>query len=681
MTKVYSAAAWGLMLLGIAAHAHAAPARAGTCVDSPRAVLTVCVAADERGPYYEVLRGDRIVIARAKLGLVIDGFGNQPASVVSNGRRGAVDLHWEQPWGEQRVIHDRHTELTVTLSGKNAALTEPYDLAVRVFDDGFGFRYAFNQIAAARDVAIVDELTEFSIAGEFDAWWYPARNPDRDEYLYHRSPLYLVSLAETPLTLQGDGLYLSIHEAALVDYASMNLKRTAERTLKADLMPWSDGVLVKKRGPFITPWRTVLIADSPMALADSRVELNLNEPSRIADTSWIEIGKYVGIWWEMHLNRSTWASGEKHGANNANVRRYIDFAAQNRFGGVLVEGWNKGWDGDWVANGKHFSFTESYPDFDLPGLAGYGRGKNVRIIGHNETAGALENYERQLDDAMALYAKNGIRVVKTGYVKASGSLERTLMDGGTGHEYFAGQFRVNHEIKVAAAAARQHISIDAHEPVKDTGLRRTWPNMLSREGARGQEFNAWGRPTNPPEHLTILPFTRLLAGPMDFTPGIFDLTFGKTDINERVQSTLATQLALYVLIYSPVQMAADLPENYEKRSDAFQFIRDVPTDWETSRTLQGEIGDYVVVARQQRGAPDWYLGATTDENARRLAIPLDFLERGRSYEAQIYRDAGDADFRTNPTALVIEKRRVTSKDQLDAALAPGGGLAVRFRAL
>jgi alpha-glucosidase len=383
----------------------------------------------------------------------------------------------------------------------------------------------------------------------------------------------------------------------------------------------------------------------------------------------------------MHLNRTTWASGAKHGATNANVKHYIDFAAKNGFGGVLVEGWNRGWDGDWIANGKHFSFTESYPDFDLPQLSAYARERGVRLIGHNETAGAVENYERQLDAAMALYAANGVGVVKTGYVKPNGSIERTLADGTAGHEWFAGQYRVNHETRVAEVAAKHQISIDAHEPVKDTGLRRTWPNMLSREGARGQEFNAWGRPTNPPEHLTILPFTRMLAGPMDFTPGIFDITFGKTDVNERVQSTLATQLALYVLVYSPVQMAADLPENYEKRPDAFQFIRDVPTDWETSRTLQGEIGDYVVIARQQRGKADWYLGATTDETARALTIPLDFLERGRNYEAQIYRDAPDADYLRNPTALVIEKRRVTSKDRIDAALAPGGGLAVRFRAL
>jgi alpha-glucosidase len=682
MPKLFSAATCGLVFALLSTQPSvAAPSRAGVCADSPQAVLTVCVAADAKGPYYEVYRGDRMVIAHARLGLVLDGFGNQPASRVANARRTQTDQRWEQPWGEQRVIQDRHAELRVTLSGADSTATEPFDLTVRVFDDGFGFRYEFNQIAAARDVAITDELTEFRLAGDWDAWWYPARQPDRDEYLYRRARLHEVHLAETPLTLQSPGLYLSIHEAALVDYASMNLRRTAERTLKADLMPWSDGVLVRKRGPFVTPWRTVLVGETPMALADSRIELNLNEPSRLRDTSWIHIGKYVGVWWEMHLNRSTWASGAKHGATNANVKRYIDFAAKNGFGGVLAEGWNRGWDGDWIANGKHFSFTESYPDFDLQQLSAYAREKGVRLIGHHETAGAVENYERQLDAAMTLYAANGVSVVKTGYVKPSGSIERTLADGSIGHEWFAGQYRVIHEIKVADVAAANRISIDAHEPVKDTGLRRTWPNMVSREGARGQEFNAWGRPTNPPEHLTILPFTRLLAGPMDFTPGIFDITFGKSNVAERVQSTLATQLALYVLVYSPVQMAADLPENYEKRPDAFQFIRDVPTDWETSRTLQGEIGDYVVIARQQRGAADWYLGATTDENARTLAIPLDFLERGRSYEAQIYRDAPDANYLENPTALVIEKRRVSSKDRIDAMLAPGGGLAVRFRAL
>jgi alpha-glucosidase len=678
MSKLSSAAICGLVFTILAAPGSAADA---ICVDSPASVITVCVAADGRGPYYDVRRGDRAVITHARLGLVIDGLGNQPATHVSNPRRSAVNGRWEQPWGEQRFVEDRHAQLKVTLSGVSSSLTEPFDLTIRVFDDGFGFRYEYSQIAASRDVAILDELTEFRLASDFDAWWYPARQPDRDEYLYRRGRLFDISLAETPLTLQSPGLYLSIHEAALVDYASMNLRRTAERTLKADLMPWSDGVLVRKRGPFTTPWRTVLIGETPMALADSRIELNLNEPSRLPDTSWIHIGKYVGIWWEMHLNHSTWGSGERHGANNTNVKRHIDFAAKYGFGGVLVEGWNKGWDGDWIANGKHFSFTESYPDFDLPALASYARERGVRLIGHNETAGAVENYERQLDAAMSLYEKNGVAVVKTGYVKPNGSIERTLDDGSIAHEWFAGQYRVRHELKVAEVAAAHHISIDAHEPVKDTGLRRTWPNMLSREGARGQEFNAWGRPTNPPEHLTILPFTRMLAGPMDFTPGIFDITFGKTDINERVQSTLATQLALYVLLYSPVHMAPDLPANYEKRPGAFKFIRDVPTDWEVSRTLAGEIGEYVVIARKQRAGRDWYLGATTDENARQLSVPLEFLEKGKRFEAEIYRDAPDADYRTNPTALVIEKKGVTATDTLDMALAPGGGLAVRFRAL
>ena len=405
---------------------------------------------------------------------------------------------------------------------------QPFEVIFRVFDDGFGFRYAYRRIPAGEAVAIRDELTEFRLVGDWDAWWYPARQPDRDEYLYRRAPLLDVQLAETPLTLQSDGLYLSIHEAALIDYASMNLRRTAERTLKADLMPWSDGALVRKTGPFTTPWRMVLIGDSPMELADSRIELNLNEPNRLADTSWIKTGKYVGVWWEMHLNRSTWGSGERHGAATDNVRRYIDFAARNGFIGVLVEGWNVGWDGDWIANGREFSFTKSYPDFHLAELSAYARKRGVKLIGHHETAGAIENYERQLEGALALYASHGVAVVKTGYVRPNGTIERTLADGAIGHEWFAGQYRVRHEQLVAETAARHKLSINAHEPVKDTGLRRTWPNMVSREGARGQEFNAWGRPTNPPEHVTILPFTRLLAGPMDFTPGIFDLTFGKT---------------------------------------------------------------------------------------------------------------------------------------------------------
>lgn len=638
------------------------------------------MATNSRGAYYSVYRGERQIIDRAALGLLFEGQPWSPTKQISDPRRTSVDRTWEQPWGEQRVIRDRHAELRVTLSTARGD-EQPFEVTFRVFDDGFGFRYEYSRVPANEAVAISDELTEFRLVGDWDAWWYPARQPDRDEYLYRRAPLLDVQLAETPLTLQSDDLYLSIHEAALIDYASMNLRRTAERTLKADLMPWSDGALVRKTGPFTTPWRMVLIGASPMELADARIELNLNEPNRLSDTSWIRIGKYVGVWWEMHLNHSTWGSGERHGANNENVRRYIDFAARNGFAGVLVEGWNIGWDGDWIANGRAFNFTKSYPDFNLAELSAYARKRSVMLIGHHETAGAIENYERQLEDALALYASHGVAVVKTGYVRPNGTIERTLEDGAIGHEWFAGQYRVRHEQLVAETAARHKISINAHEPVKDTGLRRTWPNMVSREGARGQEFNAWGRPTNPPEHVTILPFTRLLAGPMDFTPGIFDLTFGKTQLNERVQSTLATQLALYVVIYSPIHMAADLPQNYEARPDAFQFIRDVPTDWETSLTLAATIGDYVIVARQQRGAADWYLGAVTDENARHVKIPLTFLANGRRYEARIYRDGAGADYRTSPTELTIETRTVTANDSLDIAMAPGGGMAVRFRAL
>jgi alpha-glucosidase len=379
----------------------------------------------------------------------------------------------------------------------------------------------------------------------------------------------------------------------------------------------------------------------------------------------------------MHLNKTSWGSGAYHGATTANVKRYIDFASKYGFGGVLVEGWNKGWDGDWIANGDKFSFTQAYPDFDLPALAAYGKARGVKLIGHNETAGAIPNYEVQLADALKLYAGAGVSVIKTGYVRPSG----TLVDTKGGQHWFADQYVVRHHLHAVEEAAKYRIAIDTHEPVKDTGLRRTYPNWVSREGARGQEFNAWGNPTNPPEHVAILPFTRMLAGPMDYTPGIFDLTQGKSELTRRVQSTLATQLALYVVIYSPVHMAADLPENYEARLDAFQFIRDVPADWEVSKTLAGEIGDYIVVARQPRGGQDWFLGAVTDEMPRKLIQPLGFLAPGKRYEAQIYRDAPDADFRHNPLALEIERRVVTSADRLELALRPGGGAAIRFKRL
>jgi alpha-glucosidase len=653
--------------------AHAATTE---CVDSPGAVLRACVSVGADGATYEVFRGSRRVIARSKLGIVFADGPNATVTRITAIARRAADSVWQQPWGEERLIRDRHAELRLSLAGNRAV---PFDLVFRVFDDGLGFRYEYNAIPAQQSVAIVDEQTEFSLVGDWDAWWYYARQRERDEYLYHRAPLWEVTVAETPLTLQGDHLFLSFHEAALVDYSSMNLRRTSERVLKSDLMPWSDGVLVRRTGPFKTPWRMILVSETPMGLADSRIELNLNEPSVLPNVSWIEIGKYVGVWWAMHINRWTWSSGPQHGATTDHVKQYMDFAAEHHFHGVLVEGWNLGWDGDWIANGKYFDFTRSHQDFDMDEAVRYGRERDIRLIGHNETGGAAENYERQLEAALTLYEQHGVHTVKTGYVRPNGSIERTLPDGSIAHEWFAGQYMVRHHLHVVEAAAAHRIAIDAHEPIKDTGLRRTWPNMISREGARGQEYNAWARPTSSPDHLTILPFTRMLSGPMDFTPGIFDVQFGHTQLNERVQSTVATQLAEYVVLYSPIQMAADLQENYRARPDVFRFIDDVPTDWETSKTLAAEIGAYVVTARLERGGHDWFLGAITNGDARTLDLPLSFLDRGARYEAQIYRDGPGADYRTNPGPVEIVRQVVGRDDRLKLALAPGGGQAIRFQ--
>jgi alpha-glucosidase len=649
------------------------------CVSSPAKHLTVCVHAGPSGASYDVSRDGRQIIARSTVGLVLAGHASAPADRIVRASRSSYDKQWEQPWGEQRLIRDRHNEMRVSLAGTGGAV--PYDLVVRAFDDGFGFRYDYKAIPAGEAVAISDELTEFRPIGISKAWWFESRQKERDEYLYRSGAPDDVKVAETPFTIEGPGLEMSIHEAALVDYSSMTLKRVGHDVFKADLMPWSDGILVRKTGPFQTPWRMVLVGARPGDLADSRIELNLNEPSRIADTSWIKPLKYVGVWWEMHLDKSTWGSGPRHGATTANVERYMDFAHQYGFDAVLAEGWNKGWDGDWIANGDKFSFTESYPDFDMQAITDYGHKLGVGLIGHNETAGAIPNYERQMDAGFAQYQSHGVHAVKTGYVRDNGTIQRPLPGGGSGSEWFAGQYMVRHDLAVVEDAARHQIAIDSHEAVKDTGLRRTWPNWVARECARGQEYNAWGNPTNPPEHVTILPFTRLLSGPMDFTPGIFDVVHGKDEVTRRAQSTLANQLALYVVIYSPVQMAADLPENYEKHLDAFQFIRDVPVDWETSKTLQAVIGDYVVVARQPRHGKDWYLGAVSDENGRTLSVPLKFLAPGKRYEAQIYADAAGADYRTNPVAYRISKREVTSRDTLALTLAPGGGQAIRFRAL
>jgi len=444
--------------------------------------------------------------------------------------------------------------------------------------------------------------------------------------------------------------------------------------LRTALRPWSDGARVRIRAPFRTPWRTVHVARDAVGLVNADLVLNLNEPNRLGNVDWVEPGKYVGIWWAIHLGRKTWEQGPDHGATTAEAQRYIDFAARHGFAGVLLEGWNVGW-----GTGEAYSFLEATPDLDLAGVARYAADHGVRLVGHHETFGDVPGYEAVMAEAFDRYESLGIRQVKTGYVGAAGSLRRVDEHGAEVREWHDGQYAVRHHLRVLQEAARRHISINAHEPVKDTGLRRTYPNWLTREGARGQEYAVWGSTPNPPGHVPMLAFTRMLAGPLDFTPGLFDLAFEARGERRQVASTLARQLALYVVLYSPVHMVPDLLEHYEARPDAFEFIVDVPTDWDESLAIDGAVGEFIVMARRQRGADEWYLGAVTNEHARALQVPLGFLEEGRQYRATVYSDGRNADWRSNPYDYDITETRVHRDSVLGLNLAPGGGAAVRLR--
>jgi alpha-glucosidase len=660
------------------AAASAAPRNAsGASLASPGGVLEVDVAVDNDGhAYYTVSRKGHPVIAPSRLGfLLADAAKLDRNFTLASVERARYDETWEQPWGERRYVRDRYNEMRVRLTQSNA-LARSLDVVFRVYDDGLGFRYEFPQQGSLDTVKISEELTEFAVADPATAWWIPAGEWNRYEYLYNKTPLGEVSQAHTPITVRTDGgLHIAFHEAALIDYSSMWLRRVTGQRLKAALSPSASGPKVVRRAPFATPWRTMQIADSAAGLLMSDLILNLNEPNKLGDVSWVRPYKYVGIWWGMHLGTQSWEAGPRHGATTANTRRLIDFAAKHGFRGVLVEGWNRGWEGDWFANGDSFRFTEPYPDFDLEQVAAYAKAKGVRLIGHHETAANVANYEAQLGAALDLYARLGIDSVKTGYVADAGGVKVKGADGRFDFEWHDGQVMSRHHLKVVTEAAQRRISINPHEPIKDTGLRRTYPNWVAREGARGMEYNAWGAPPNPPEHEANLVFTRMLAGPMDFTPGVLSLT-GKD--GQPIQSTIAKQLALYVVIYSPIQMAADLPESYEKHRDAFQFIKDVPTDWADTQVLHGEVGDFVTFVRKDRNSDDWYLGSVSDEAARTLTATLDFLDPGRRYTAQIYRDGDDADWRSKPHAISIETRPVKRGDTLTLRLAPGGGQAIRF---
>jgi alpha-glucosidase len=667
-------------LLFVALAAGGLPAQALHQVTSPDGRTIVTVEALDGGLFYRVDRDGRALLLPSRLGFTFqDAPPLRDGLTITGAARDSADETWEQPWGEVARVRDHHQELRVSVLERSGP-GRRFDVVFRVFDDGLGFRYDLPAQPALDTFAITDELTEFAFADNARAWWIPSDRPrkDRSEMLFTSSPVSVLDSVQTPLTLEtSDGkTVLVVHEAHLVDYPRMFLAgdHLESRLLRAALAPMADGIKARGRTPFATPWRTIQIADRAEDLVPSVLGLNLNPPNALTNADWIAPMKYLGIWWGMHINVMTWSSGPRHGATTANTKRYIDFAAANGFGGVLVEGWNTGWDGDWIANGEVFSFTQPYPDFDLRAVTEYARSKGVDFIAHNETSGGLANYERQLEDAYTLYRSLGIRALKTGYVIDT-------IPGG--HSHYS-QAMVRHHRKVIETAARYGIMLDVHEPLHDTGERRTYPNMMTREGSRGQEYNAWsGDGGNPPEHETILFFTRLIPGPMDFTPGIFDILIASAGAprslhDARVRTTLAKQLALYVVLYSPMQMAADLPENYEGQP-AFQFIRDVPVDWERTVVLKGKIGDYVVVARQHRAGGDWYIGAITDEEARTFEVPLSFLPEGERYVAEIYADGPDADWLTNPLPVTITQRPVDSGSTLTVALARGGGQAIRIR--
>lgn len=650
----------------------------GVAATSPDGKLRVTVTVDGDGrPHYAVARNGKPLIEPSRLGfLLTDAPKLERRFAIESQSTSSADSTWEQPWGEWKSIRDRHTEFRVRLK-ETTALARVMDVVFRIFDEGVGFRYEFPDQPNLKHANIADELTEFGLAGNGTAWWIPAGEWNRYEYLYNRTPISEVGQAHTPITVKlADGTHVAFHEAALVDYSSMWLRRVTGTRFKAQLSPGAGPAKVVKQGPFTTPWRTMVIADDAAGLyTGSRMTLNLNEPNKLGDVSWVKPGKFVGVWWNMIKGKWSWARGPQHGATTANVKRYIDFAGANGIPGVLVEGWNVGWDGDWFGNGTDMNFSGPTEDFDAAGLAAYAKSKGTALVGHHETGGSASHYDKQLDTAFAWSAAHGQKVVKTGYVADAGQIGRVDPDGSEHREWHDGQWMSNHHLRVVLAAAKYKISVDPHEPIKDTGLRRTYPNWLAREGARGQEYMAW-QGKNPPEHEANLVFTRMLSGPMDFTPGILSL---KGEKDSDIPSTIAKQLAQYVVIYSPVQMAADEPETYAKLMDAFQFIKDVPVDWADTRILNGEVGDYVTIARKDRNSADWYLGSVGDEQARNLEVTLDFLDPGKTYTAQIYRDAPDTRFDSDTRhKYVIESRKVKRGDKLTLALAPGGGQAIRF---
>lgn len=619
---------------------------------------------EDGSPGYTVQFGEKVVVDSSRLGFELGNkISLRSGFKTTNTVTSSFDETWEQPWGEQRLIRNHYNELKVELSNKNEIAL---NVIFRLFDDAVGIRYEFPEQAKLDSFVVMNELTEFNMSDDHEAWSIPAYAGNRYEYLYKKAPISEFDSVHTPLTLETKhGLYIHIHEAALYDYPSMVVKNTTGSGLACDLVPYSKTNPVKAylRAPFKTPWRTVQVGQTPGELITNYAILNLNEPSKIDDTSWITPGKYIGVWWEMFINLGTWHQGPKHAANTENVKKYIDFAAANGFSGVLVEGWNYGWDGPWMSGGTKFEFAKPYPDYDIDFLSNYAADKGVYIIGHHETGADTENYDEQLEEAYQFLEDHGMKAVKTGYVENGDTLPNGL--------YHHGQYFVQHFQRVIEMGAKHKTMIVAHEPIKDTGKRRTWPNMVSREGAKGQEYNAMGG--SPTDHVVTIPFTRSLSGPFDYTPGVFDIRIKTSP--DQVKTTIGKELALYTIIYAPMMMANDLPENYEGHP-AFEYIKAVPTDWETTEVIDGQIGDFVTIARQERETNNWFLGTITDENPRKFDLIFDFLPTGVTYQATIYADGEDGHYVDNPTSYQINKMEVNSTTKLEMNLAAGGGAAI-----
>lgn len=667
-------------LLPASVQAQTPPQRPVVTASSPDGSLVVTVTTDNDGrATYSLSRKGKLLIGASKLGFTLtDGLAMVRGFRITGSETASADSTWEQPWGERRFVRDHHNELLVRLEQNADYGARRMNVRFRLFDNGFGFRYELPEQPAMKTMKIADEWTEVSVAQSGTAWWIPGGEWNRYEQVYQKTPIDAVSTAHTPITMRlDDGTHLAFHEAALVGYSGMWFKRADGQLFRSTLAPSSRGARVIRDLPFNTPWRTIRVADNAAGLVENDLELNLNEPNKIGDVSWFKPMKYIGIWWGMIRGDWTWAEGPRHGATTERTKQYIDFAAKNGFGGVLVEGWDKGWNGDWFGHGQDFSFTEPTPDFDLKAVTAYAAKQRVQLIGHNETGGNIANYEAQLEDAMKLYQSLGMHAVKTGYVAdAGGIIAPGDKPGETRMEYHDGQRQVEHHLKVVETAAKYRIAINAHEPVKDTGLRRTYPNWIDREGARGMEYNAWGQFANGPDHEPTLVYTRMLSGPMDYTPGILSLE-GANHVP--LASTLAKQLGLYLALYSPIQMASDFIESLAAHPKELEFIRQVPADWSESHLIAGEVGDFAIFARKDRNSEDWYVGGVNGHTARDVTLAMDFLDPGKTYTATVWKDGEGATYETDARHRIAYATLTVKKgDKLPLWLAPGGGAAIRL---